>query len=53
MEPKGGVGIEQLTTHVNRQLSEFHKASFTLFDWKFSQKVLLKLQNDNKIYKTS
>jgi hypothetical protein len=53
MYEKGGIGIEQITAHVNRKLSEFTNTNFMLFDWKFSQKVLIKLQNLNKIYKTS
>lgn len=53
MEEKGGVGIDMLTAHVNRKLSEFATTNFVLFDWRFSQKVLVKLQSLNKIYKTS
>lgn len=45
MESKGGVGIELLTGHVNRSLCEFYSSNFSLFDWKFSQKVLIKLQS--------
>jgi len=48
-----GVFIEQLTHYVNKKLSEHYNNSLVLFDWKFSQKVLLKLQSLNKIYKTS
>jgi hypothetical protein len=50
---RGGVCIEPLTNYVNRKLAEFTRTSFQLFNWRFSQKVLTKLQGLNKIYKTA
>ena len=53
MNTKGGINIEQVTLFVNKRMTETNGFSYPLFDWKFSQKVLTKLQSKNIIYKTS
>jgi hypothetical protein len=50
---KGGVGIEQLNSYSNKRISEYTNISYQVFNWKFIQIVLTKLQANNKIYKTS
>lgn len=53
MGNKGGINLEQVSLYVNKRMSESSGFSYPLFDWKFSQKVLSKLQAKNIIYKTS
>lgn len=53
MGSKGGVRIEQLNLYANKKIGEYANISYQVFNWKFVQKVLVCMQEDNKIYKTS
>lgn len=50
---KGGINIEQLNAYTNKKIAEFTNVQYYLFNWKFLQKVLAKLQGGNFIYKTA
>lgn len=53
MASKGGVRIDQLSAYANKKIAEYANIGFQVFNWKFVQKLLTRMQGDNKIYKTS
>lgn len=53
MGSKGGVRIDQLSAYANKRIAEYANVTFQLFNWKFVQKLLTRMQGENRIYKTS
>lgn len=53
MGTKGGVKIDQLCAYANKKIGEYANIGYQVFNWKFVQKLLTRMQGDNKIYKTS
>jgi hypothetical protein len=50
---KGGVRITDLCTHANKKIGDYAGINYAIFNWKFVQKLLARMQSENKIYKTS
>jgi hypothetical protein len=53
MGSRGGVRINELCMHANKKVGDYAGIGYALFNWKFVQKLLARMQSENKIYKTS